>query len=414
MKLLCTLSSFFPRRRATGIGFGVAAAMLLATGAGDAFAQATAPATAADPAAAQSVPAYVPPKGSWERRTPAELGFDPAKLAEAMAWAKQQVNDMPKDFSTQAKIFGTPLGPLPKTRADSNCVVLRHGYIVAEFGDVEAVDPTFSVAKSYLSTLLGLTIDRGLIGNVDERVAERVHDGGYDSEHNAKVTWRHHVTQTSEWEGTLFSKPSTFIGKEAFGNAASKPRDIQEPGSFYEYNDVRINRMALSMLRLWKRPLPEVLKTEIMDPIGASNSWVYHAYDNAMVDVDGTKMPSISGGTRWGGGLWISTLDHARFGLLILREGRWADTQVISKAWLDEATKLQGKNPEYGYLWWLNTKTRWLGSPASAFSAQGAGGNSIWVDREHDLVIVWRWAREGDAQSKFYRYVIQSILPESK
>jgi hypothetical protein len=64
----------------------------------------------------------------------------------------------------------------------------------------------------------------------------------------------------------MFGKPSTFIGHEEFGNGEMKPREIREPGSYYEYNDVRVNRFSLSLLRLWKRPLPDVLKTEIMDP----------------------------------------------------------------------------------------------------------------------------------------------------
>jgi CubicO group peptidase (beta-lactamase class C family) len=151
-----------------------------------------------------------------------------------------------------------------------------------------------------------------------------------------------------------------------------------------------------------------------MDPIGASATWQYHAYDNAIVDIDGTPMPSISGGTRWGGGLWISTLDHARFGLLILRHGTWGDRQIISKKWLQEATRQQGVNQEYGYLWWLNNQGRWPAAPASSFSAQGAGDNTIWIDPEHDLVVVWRWHKGGGAQAEFYQRILGAIVPESR
>src|SRR5688572_11070040 len=118
------------------------------------------------------------------------------------------------------------------------------------------------------------------------------------------------------------------------------------------------------MLRLWKRPLPEVLKTEIMDRIGASETWVYHAYNNATVDVEGKQMKSVSGGTRWGGGLWISTRDQARFGLLISRKGEWGGTRIISESWIDAATRQQGKSEGYGYLWWLNNKGAWPDAPA--------------------------------------------------
>lgn len=356
--------------------------------------------------------AYFPPRGEWRRRDPATLGFDAALLADAVAWARTQETDTPRDFSTQAATFGRPLGPVPTTRALTNGVIIRRGYIVAEWGDVNAVDPTYSVAKSYLSTILGLTIDRGLITSIDDPVARYIHDGGYDaaiSPHNAKVTWRHHATQTSEWQGEMFGKASTFIGREEFGRGEMKPRDIKEPGTHYEYNDVRINRMSLSLLRLWKRPLPEVLKSEIMDPIGASGTWVYHGYDNAIVEIDGKPMKSVSGGTRWGGGLWMSTLDHARFGLLILRRGEWNEKRIISEPWVREATSPQGVQPGYGYLWWLNTNGRWPEAPRTSFAALGAGNNSIWIDPEHDLVVVWRWHRGGEAQGEFYKRILAAV-----
>ena len=65
------------------------------------------------------------------------------------------------------------------------------------------------------------------------------------------------------------------------------------------------------------------LKTSIMDPIGASQDWRWHGYDNSNVDIDGRPIASVSGGTRWGGGLWINSEDLARFGLLILNNGKW-------------------------------------------------------------------------------------------
>jgi CubicO group peptidase (beta-lactamase class C family) len=370
----------------------------------------TQPLDATTPAISAQLP-YFPPAGSWERRRPADLGMNEARLADAVAWASTQETDWPADFSTQEQTFGRRLGPIPSSRATTNGVIIRRGYIVAEFGDTAAVDPTYSVAKSYLSTILGLTIDRGLIPDIDRPVAELIHDGGYDSPHNARVTWRHHATQTSEWQGELFGKSTPFLGAAEYGNGAMQPREIRQPGTYFEYNDVRINRFSLSLLRLWKRPLPEVLRTEIMTPIGASASWKYLPYDNSTVDVDGVPMPSVGGGTRWGGGLWINTLDHARFGLLFLRNGRWNDRQIISEQWVSEATRPQGARKDYGYLWWLNTTARWPAAPASSFSAQGAGDNTIWIDREHDLVVVWRWHKGGDAQAEFYRRILASLNP---
>jgi CubicO group peptidase (beta-lactamase class C family) len=366
--------------------------------------------------ASQAPSTYFPPPGQWQHHRPSDEGMDDAKLAEAIAWAQTQETDWPKDFSKQTEIFGKPLGPVPTTRASTNGLIIRRGYIIAEFGDTTAVDPTYSVAKSYLSTILGLTLDRGTIPHITDPVANLIHDGGYDphtSPHNAKITWQHHATQTSEWEGELFGKSHTFIGAEDFGKEARKPRDLHDPGTFYEYNDVRINRLSLSLLELWQRPLPDVLKTEIMDPIGASNTWHWYGYSTSTVTINGQPMQSVSGGTRWGGGLWMSSLDHARFGYLILRKGRWQNKQLISEHWLQEATRPQGVNPEYGYLWWLNTKNRWPNAPANTFAALGAGNNSIWIDPDHDLVVVWRWHR-ANSQNEFYKRILDSINPDSK
>ncbi|MBC5775115.1 serine hydrolase [Pontibacter sp. KCTC 32443] len=338
---------------------------------------------------------YYPGKdNNWQTKKPEDVGMDATLLQQAVEWAKtQETTQIEKDFSTQKEIFGEPLGPLPTTRASTNGIIIKDGYIVAEWGDTKAADPTYSVAKSFLSTILGLTIDRGMIQSTNDPVAKYVKDGGYDMEQNSKVTWEHHARQTSEWEGEMWGKKYDFVGKEAFGRGERKPRELQEPGSFYEYNDVRINRFALSLLRLWEKPLPEVLEDEIMDPIGASETWRWVPYRNSVVEINGKQMPSVSGGTRWGGGLWISARDEARFGYLFLRNGRWKNKQLLSEKWVKEATTSRGTvGPDYGYLWWLNTEGKaWPDAPTTSYAALGAGQNTVWVDPEHDIVIVWRW-----------------------
>ncbi|GAB3938631.1 serine hydrolase domain-containing protein [Larkinella terrae] len=352
---------------------------------------------------------YPAPGNAWERRKPEQVGMDGAILQQAVAFAKQQeTKQMPRDFSTQEEIFGTLLGPIPSDRAQTNGLILKHGYIVAEWGETDRPDPTYSAAKSVLSAIVGLTIDRGLIRNVHDPVANYIKDGGYDSEQNRKVTWEHHLRQTSEWEGELWGKKHDFVGKTAYGRGERKPRALQLPGTFYEYNDVRVNRLALSLLQLWKKPLPNVLKDEIMDPIGASNTWQYVGYPNARVPIDGKMMSSVSGGTRWGGGLWISTRDEARFGYLALRNGRWRDRKLISANWFRESVQRGPTGQDYGYLWWLNTeKKAWPNSPATSFAAIGAGSNIIWIDPEHDLVIVWRW-HDGNPD-EFFKRVLAAI-----
>jgi CubicO group peptidase (beta-lactamase class C family) len=351
---------------------------------------------------------YYPPAGDWGRKAPAEVGMDAKRLDEAVQFMKANETASPtRDFSDQEIVNGKLLGSIPTERAATNGLIIRRGFIVAEFGDTQRADPAYSVAKSMLSTLAGMALDRGLIPNLDSPVANVVKDGGYDSGQNLRVTWRHHLQQESEWEGELWGKNADFVGTEAFGRAERKPRAIQAPGSFYEYNDVRMNRFALSLLRVFKKPIPDVFRDEVMNPIGASTSWKWVPYTNAYVDIDGKRMASVSGGTRWGGGMWINSYDMARFGLLWLRNGKWGDRQIVPPGYVKMATTPSRHGPDYGFLWWLNTKQAlWPGSPTDAIRAVGQGGNIIFISPSHDLVVVWRWSSQSN---EGFRRVVAAI-----
>ncbi len=352
--------------------------------------------------------AYYPPAGQWDRKTPAEVGMDAAKLKAAVDFMLASETTSPaRDFSDQEIVNGKLLASMPTERAGTNALIIRHGYIVAEFGDTLRPDPTYSVAKSMLATVAGIAIGRGLIRSVDDPVVNLVKDGGYDTPQNSTVTWRHHLQQESEWEGELWGKTADFIGAEAFGRGERKPRAIRPPGAFYEYNDVRMNRFALSLLRVFRTPIPDVFRDEVMTPIGASATWKWVPYTNAYVAVDGKRMASIAGGTRWGGGMWISTYDMARFGLLWLRNGKWGDRQIVPPEYVKMATTPSRHGPDYGFLWWLNSKQGlWPGSPADAIRAVGQGGNIIFISPSHDLLVVWRWSAQS---AEGFRRVVAAI-----
>jgi CubicO group peptidase (beta-lactamase class C family) len=351
---------------------------------------------------------YYPPAGQWARKTPAEAGMDPVKVHEAVEFMKAHETASPaRDFSDQEVVNGRLLASIPTERAATNGLIIRHGYVVAEFGDTSRADPTYSVAKSMLSTLAGIALDRGLIPGIDDPVARVVKDGGYETPQNSAVTWRHHLQQESEWEGEMWGKNANFVGLEAFGRGEMKPRAMKAPGSHYEYNDVRMNRFALSLLRIFKKPIPDVFRDEVMNPIGASTSWKWVPYTNAYVEIDGKRTASVSGGTRWGGGMWINSYDMARFGLLWLRNGKWGERQIVSPGYVKMATTPSAHGPDYGFLWWLNTKQgQGAGSPANAFSARGQGGNQIFISPSHDLVVVWRWSAQTN---EGFRRIISAI-----
>lgn len=128
-------------------------------------------------------------------------------------------------------------------------------------------------------------------------------------------------------------------------------------------------------------------------PIGASTTWRWFGYKNSWTNIDGLQMQSVSGGGHSGGGLFINTLDHARFGLLFLNNGIWNGKRLISETWITEAIKPSTANTNYGFMWWLNKKgaRHWEGLPEHLYYAAGFGGNFIVVDEKENLVVVTRW-----------------------
>jgi CubicO group peptidase (beta-lactamase class C family) len=368
-------------------------------------------------AAAAPAPIYFPDRFAWHKRTPAEAGMDAARLDEAVQFAVANENPATKDLAVDlATTFGarepfdTPIGPV-KPRGAANGLVVRGGYIVAEWGDTARVDMTFSVAKSFLSTVVGLAWQKGLIGNVTDLARDYMPEPGYFEGHNATITWEHLLRQTSDWQGTLWGKPDWADRPEGATPADWPNRKLYEPGTRYKYNDTRVNLLALLTLHVWRRPLPVVLRDEVMEPIGASNTWRWHGYDNSWVEIDGQRIQSVSGGGHFGGGMFINARDMARFGYLFLRNGAWKDRQIVSKDWIAMARTGGPANAEYGFMnWFLNPgrKSR-PSTPESSVVFAGNGQNIIYIDWEHDLVVVTRWIRGGNAVNDFLGKVLGSI-----
>lgn len=341
------------------------------------------------------------PDTVWLTKKPMELKLNAALLDSAVQFAIRNESKVEKDLriATLKAYAAEPgykfFGPF-KHRGKPAGVIIKNGYIVAQWGDVNRVDMTFSVTKSYLSTVAGLAYDQRLIRKVDDRVVDYVTDEKFEGEHNNKITWRHLLTQSSDWSGCLFDFCDWADRPPKQGSIDDwKNRRLVEPGTQFEYNDVRVNLLAYSLLQVWRKPLPLVVKEKIMDPIGASTTWRWHGYDNSFVNVDGQMMQSVSGGGHFGGGLFINTLDHARFGLLFARKGKWKNQQIISERWVKAAQQPSAPNPSYGFMWWTNEQNNLGNVSKKIFYADGFGGNYIVVDQEHDLVIVARWLDSG-------------------
>lgn len=343
-----------------------------------------------------------PHPAPWPNATPQEAGFDAAKLAAAVEYAAAHETPWPNDIAAHIAngyFEGPPhneiLGPV-SPRGAPNGLITRNGALVASWGDTRQADMTFSVAKSYLSLLAGLAHADGLIADLDARIGASITDGGFETPQNAPITWRHILTNTSEWEGELFGKSDIIDrgrnlvveGKGQKGQA----RPMHPAGSYWEYNDVRVNRLALCLLRLFRRPLPEVFFERILRPLGGSADWRWEGYRTSWVEIDGARMQSVSGGGHWGGGVVMHAEDQARIGLLMLGRGAWGGVRILPEAWIEASTTPCALNPSYGFLWWLNSDGKRLPSAGrDAVFASGAGGNTIWVDPSTGIVAVSRW-----------------------
>jgi CubicO group peptidase (beta-lactamase class C family) len=354
------------------------------------------------------------PDTLWQTKKPSELKMNALLIDSAVRFAIQNETKTEYDlrianYKAYVREPGYKiLGPM-KERGKPAGIILKNGYIVAQWGDVNRVDMTFSVAKSFLSTVAGLAVDARMIKSVDDRVGNYVVDDKFESPHNSKITWRHLLTQSSDWSGCLFDICDWADRPPREGTIDDwRARKLMEPGTQYEYNDVRVNLLAYSLLQVFRKPLPAVFKEKVMDLIGASTTWRWYGYDNSWVNVDGLMMQSISGGGHFGGGLFINTLDEARFGLLFSRKGKWKSQQLISQQWIREARQPSAANKEYGFLWWTNETEALKGVSKNIYYANGFGGNYIVIDDENDLVIVVRWM-EGNKLGDLVKLVVRSI-----
>ena len=360
---------------------------------------------------------YFPERNAiWQERTPVELNVNSKLLADAVSFANSNEYSESKDlriailkgFAREPfhEILGTT-----KKRGGPAGMILKDGYIIAKWGDIKRVDMTFSVTKSFLSTVAGLAYDHKLITSTEDKVANYIWDGTFKGNHNNKINWKHLLQQNSDWSGELWGGKDWADRPPREGGIDDwKYRELKEPGTVMEYNDVRVNVLAYSLTHVWRQPVPQVLKEYIMDPIGASSTWRWFGYDNAWTTIDGLKMKSVTGGGHSGAGMFISAEDMARFGLLFLNNGKWEEQQLISESWIEKAITPSSPNVNYGYMWWLNKKgsRHWEGLSENIYYAAGFGGNFIVIDKEKNLVVITRWL-EPSKIGEFMSKVEQSL-----
>ena len=346
----------------------------------------------------------------------------PARLGAAIDFAASHETQWAREMGDRGGIhqldpppWNRLLGPT-WPRGPVSGVVRRAGRTIARWGEPDRADMTFSVAKTYLAILAGVAFDRGLLVDVDEPIGARLRGIGFDDGRNREVTWAQLLQQTSEWEGECFGVPDQVdryrvvqYQRTPAAGRKGDARPLRAPGTYWEYNDVRINQLSLALMHLFERPLPEVFDEAIMRPLGAAADWRWVGYDNAWVQLGGRRVQSVPGGSHWGGGVGISSVDQARIGEMLLNGGRCAGRQLLSEHWIERMRTPCALAPFYGYLTWLNGEQLVFPSaPASSFFAIGAGVSITWMDPQRNAVVVVRWI-DGAHADEFFGMVAQAL-----
>ena len=165
-------------------------------------------------------------------------------MNDAIDWAKSAESHWPRSMQMPDGQFvmtydsgekapdNEVLGPVTP-RGGCAGIVYQGDKKLAEWGDVGNADMTFSVAKSYLALLAGLALGDGLIKSLDDKAGDYAIDDGFKSDQNKDITWRHLLTQTSEWSGSVFGKEDR---RPTPDHVAQHEAELKKHGKDYEFH----------------------------------------------------------------------------------------------------------------------------------------------------------------------------------
>ena len=335
----------------------------------------------------------------------ARLTLDGSTLARAIVWMDADVDDWRRfpaapvpagDSGLQLREGSLPDGVLDdvsrsggtedladllrSTQTTSFLVLHDDELLVEDYplgGDRDDVATSFSMAKSILSTALGIAIDRGEVGSLDDPVTDYVPELRERDERFARITLRHLVSMSSglryEEHGLPWSDDAVTYYSPDLRETALSAEVVEEPGTRWLYNNYNPLLVGLVLERATKQPLAEYVAAHLWQPMGAEYdaSWSLDSEQHGFA-----KMES---------GFNARPVDYARFGYLVAHDGRVDGRQVVPRGWVARATAQDSRTdpaPHYQWFWWVDT------SREGSFLARGNKGQLIYVDPETDVVVV--------------------------
>ncbi|UUT34997.1 serine hydrolase [Microbacterium elymi] len=332
---------------------------------------------------------------------------DTSTVARVLAWQESDIGDQHR-FPARTIPTSAPTSPLPagaqiplNARGFSNrpdetlaealreahtraFLVIHHDRIVYERyfdgSGPQTTETSFSVAKSFVSTLVGIAIEQGRIRSIDDPVTDYVPELARREPRFTRITLRDLMTMTSglAYHESGFPWPFgddtyTYLGIDLRQVALDRSTVENPPGQQWLYNNYNPLLLGLVLERATGMHVSDYMSSALWQPLGAAH--------DATWNLDSTA----SGFEKMESGLNATARDYARFGLLFLHDGEANGQQIVPAAWIRTATAPHVDTPwsnSYGYFWWID------GHRTGSFYAFGDYGQYIYIDRDSDTVIV--------------------------
>ena len=300
---------------------------------------------------------------SWIEKSPESIGLDTIEVNQLMDFVK-----IP-EFNTQAAIL------------------IQGNYIIAEYYsegyDKSSLVTSWSVAKSFTSTLIGIAIDEGYISSINDPITDYLPEWKGKDQDN--ILLKHLLAMQSGMDdhplaGVVFS---TNMVKYSLDRDVLRP-----PETAFSYSNED------SML------LGEILE----------NATGFSVQDYAdkklfnILEIEDKWWTDQAGNTVTYAGLDMNPRDFAKFGLMVAQDGKWENKEVVSSEWLETATNNYNDLAPYGFQWWTSNSPD--EKDYNFFSAKGLDGQLIYVWPEIDLVFVrfTKYQHVGDKESSVVNF----------